>query len=253
MIIKRGRGQKKGQVMVFVVLAVLIVGVIAVLFFLKARPQAGVADTVEVSVEEEIESCLKDSLREAVLLVEKHGGSVEGKGIMYGGSLRNYLCYTNRNIVPCVNHRPLLLDYVEGQISEHVLDQLGACEGVVENLRNEGYTVYVGSAKVESEIVEDRVAVMLNWKLEISKSEFEIVFENFEAVVSSRLYSLIDVARRIIDVEASKKEWHFVGLPTMVNDPSVRIYKIARGDSTVYRIEKGGEEFVFAVRGKVLP
>src|SRR3989344_2024659 len=104
------RDDKKSQVTIWIILAIVIVALIALLFVLKI-PQKFIFPS---SPEIQLKDCIEPELDKAVKEVIARGGSINPvNSIMYGGEKIEYLCYTNQYYQTCSNQQPLLRQHIE--------------------------------------------------------------------------------------------------------------------------------------------
>src|SRR3989338_1392512 len=102
---KRGT---RGQLTIFIIVAILVVAIVALLFaFPKLRTAVGFEKPE--SPENFIQTCLEDTIKENVELISSQGGSLEpSPSVEYLDEKIQYLCYTPQKYQACVVQIPFL-------------------------------------------------------------------------------------------------------------------------------------------------
>ena len=119
-------GNRRGQVALFVIIAIVIVGSLIALYAIRIAPEA------EISVEENprpfMERCVKEVIEEAVEIMLPQGGYIEPESYhAYEGSKVAYLCYNEELHKTCVNQEPLFIDHLGNEIEEYSKDGVVGC------------------------------------------------------------------------------------------------------------------------------
>lgn len=175
---------EKGQVSVFVILGVMIIGIVVGYFIVNSESFNFGQERVDPQVRpvySMVDNCLENVGEDAIEYVSQSGGYYLLPEISTDLDIPYYI-YDGENRVPSKED-------VEGQISLYVLDNLGDCVSFDEF---DDFEIVIGSVGIDSEIKEDRVKVKLNYELSIKKDEKTYEIENFEVEIPTRL----DVAYR---------------------------------------------------------
>ena len=129
--------EKKGQVTIFIIIAILIIGAAVTIYLLipKAETEA-VFDAG--NPQGFIQTCLEDEIEKTVDLVSSQGGSVNPEHIiLYEDNRVEYLCYTTEYYLPCKIQRPLLTEHIEDEIRNDISEEVEVCfNNLQENYRN---------------------------------------------------------------------------------------------------------------------
>lgn len=254
---QRGSGRllrldKKAQVALFVVIAVILVAVIALLIFLK--PEIGLGFK-KINAPAYVESCIKDSASEAISLVSIHGGSIQPQEYAtYSGRSVAFLCYTKEYYKRCTNLQPMLKYNVEDEIKNYVLPKVDKCINELKtNLDKQGYLVTPGILKLTTTIKPGKVVIDAEMPLNIEKGEEKQRFENYQVILLSPLYEQVMLAQEIVNSEITYGD--FEQLTYMFENKQMDIDKTRYNEITFYILKsrQGGNEFVFAVRSAVTP
>ena len=198
MLKKEGR---KGQVTIFIIIAIIIVSVGALLYFFVPSIRNSIGTRIE-NPNDFIDTCVKDKLRESVELVSANGGSIEPEHtVNYKGEEIEYLCYTNRDFVLCSVEQPFLRKHIEEEIYDNIRDVAVECFGDLEKVyRNRGYDVNLEPFEMKVELLPKRVVVTFNSELVLTKGETER-YEQFVVFMNNNLYELVGIANSILEKE----------------------------------------------------
>ncbi len=243
---------KRSQVAIFIIIAILLVAAIVIVYLLWKPPttRPDVSDP-----ELYIKECMKDSVKEAVSILPKQGGSIKPElTIMYKGDNFTYLCYNQGFYNPCINQRPLLIEYEEKEIGDYIEEEVNKCfTDLKDGLEGKGYDVYMGDMKIKTELQSKRVIVDAERKLTITKGGATKSFNGFEVKVATPLYELSEIAMEIVNQEA--QFCNFENLGFMIIYPAYDIRKDNVDGSLLYKVKEleSQQEFKFAVRGCVMP
>jgi len=243
---------KKGQVTLWIILAIVIVALI--LLFFNTRIRTGIKGIFTPSTPVgQLQSCVEDKLEEAVGLVSARGGSIEpANSVMYQGEEVEYLCYTNQYYKTCANQRPLLRQHVEREILDYIKPEVVSCiDTLKENLRGKGYDVS-GKQEISISIIPNNVKVIVSG-VNVRKADAGEFYEEFEVVKNSKLYSLIMISTSILNFEASLGDSDI--MTYMIYYPNLKVEKMKLGDGTkIYKLSYSEEDkFVFASRSLSWP
>ncbi len=207
---KRG-ASKKGQVTLFIIIAVIIVALV-VLVLVLLQPQifkigvpTGVTDP-----EAYIQDCLMPQFEETMTLVEKQGGYYKIPPIMEAYQT-SCLCLTYQatkpdTCGPC-NLESFSHAFVEGEIKKGITQYSACVESMKQAFRDRGFEVTEGSRpSLEVAILDNRVVLNISHDVTFRKGDTVLRYKNFEVPINSRLYTFIDVATNILKMEQKGQE-----------------------------------------------
>jgi hypothetical protein len=249
--------EKRGQVTVYVILALVIVVLAVVLYFFS--PRIGTILGGDAEPDDYIRDCVLPALDEGLDLVSKQGGYVSPEGsVLYQGSQVKYLCYTSHYHVPCYVQQPLLVSHVENELSEYVEEKARECvSDLREYYEGRGYSVSGGTTvEVNVDVVPGRVEVAVDSPMTFSKDDNVQDFKAFRFGKASEMYSLLMTAVSIIDFESTYGDSETTLYMQYYPDLQVKKTKAYLGDGgTIYTIKnvKTSEEFTFASRSLAWP
>jgi hypothetical protein len=253
---KRGSWfSNKGQVTIFIIIAIIIVGAVVLIYFLAPKTKVGTGFDANNPVGF-IQNCLQDEIGKTVDLVSSQGGSINpGFSYTYQGEKVEYLCYTSEYYRTCVVQQPLLKQHIESEIKDGISGKAEACfNSLQENYKNEGYTVNLQIGKTTVELLPKRVVTRFdNYTLTISKGD-TARYNSFNVVLNNNLYELVSIANSIIDWETRYGDAETTIYMSYYKD--LKVEKLKQQDGTTIYIltdRNIGNKFRFASRSVALP
>lgn len=253
---------KRGQVTIFVIIAIVIVASIAV--FLSFRegiisPQIG--ESTEENPAGFLETCMRDKITEVIDILYSRGGSVSNplnKTFQFDEEIFptdiSYLCYTGNYFIPCTNQETMLIQNIKEDIKNYVSSDAKNCfDKLTASLNNEGFVVDARYDGINVDMIDGKVIINFDAELALTKSGETTKQTEFDIVRLSRLYDAATIAQEISSQEAKYCNFEYVGY--MLLYPQWSIDKLRTSDSSIiYSIKHQDDEnkFRFAVRGCVI-
>ncbi len=245
---------KKGQVTIFIIIAIVIIvlGILLYLFYpkIKAATEFGAKNPSAF-----IQSCIEDKIKETADILSLQGGSINPEHYFtYNDINIEYLCYTNKNYDTCIIQQPLLKQHIESEIKNNTQDEAEACfQDLKESYEKKGYNVNLVEGETLVELLPERIVTTFKNELTVTKGESER-YETFSVVLNNNLYELISIANSIIAWEATYGDAD----PRiyMTYYPDLKVEKNLRDDGTriyVLTNRDKGNKFQFASRSLVFP
>jgi len=199
----------RGQVTIFIIIAIVIVGGVIVYFSLRS-------DRVEsLSVEmrpvyDYYLSCIESHTRDGISLLGEQGGYIELPAFEPGSAYRPFSSQLNFLGQPVpywmyVSGNNLLREQVptksgmEEQLAEYVRERVGDCD--FSDFEQAGYDVYVDEGLVDIDVNEYDVAVGVGSRLTIYLGNQSAVVSDHELSVDSKLGRFYDLAKDVYDYE----------------------------------------------------
>ena len=247
-----GKFKKRGQVTIFIILAIAILVVLVLLFlnrgsFVVSQDQSPVY---------QIQQCMSDAAKQGIEIMNSQGGSMNpAPSYQYNGSRIQYLCYTNQYYGNCVMQKPLLKEDYEKELTTIVQPKVNSClNSVKDSLVQNGYTVNYKTPSVSVQLVMNSVVISANnLSLDITKSNTE-KYDSVKTQINSNLYNMLMIASSISDTEAHYGRTEIMSY--MMNYPQLKVDKLPQDDGTkiyILNYKDTGEKFIFAIRSQVLP
>jgi len=238
---------KKGQVTVFVIVAIVIVSVVLV-FFLWIQPTY----FSELGGRLDFEGCVGDAVEQAIDELGPNAGFVDpGFVYAYDGDEFVYLCYTPEYYVTCTVQVPFLKNVFDEQMEILIRDKIDSCyENSVDDLRAQGRDVVVGVVDYDVLIEPGVVRVEISAPTSVGSQSFS----RFNVGVNSPIYEMLMIATSILQSEAALGGADIDSIRLFYPDYSVS--QIKRGDgTTVYILEHKviGTKYQFASRSLAWP
>jgi len=241
------RMEKKGQLTLFILIALILVSVI-LLFFLWLQPTY----LFEESGGLKFENCVRDALEETIDELSVNAGFINPAFTYpYNGEDFTYLCYTEAYYQTCVVQVPFLKNTFEEQAEKDLRDVIDGCySSSIADLKAQGFEVKSG--KVEYEVLlEPGVArVQVSAPTTVGSQKFA----RFNIKLNSHIYEMLMISTSILQYESQLGDSDVTSMMALYQD--YIIDKIKRGDgTTVYILEDKilGTKFQFASKSLVWP
>ena len=247
--------ERGGQVTIFIIIAIIIIGIVISLYFLI--PRAGTEAVFDAANPAGfIQTCLEDEIENTVETLSLQGGTIVPEHyFLYQDNKIEYLCYTAEDYKTCSVQRPLLKQHIESEIKEDISGEVETCfNNLQENYRNEGYTVNLETGKTTVELLPKRVVTKFgDYVLRVSKGETAI-YDSFNVILNNNLYELTSIANSIIDWETNYGDAETTIYMTYYKDLKVEKKKQQEG-TTIYILtdRNNGNKFQFASRSVAFP
>ena len=251
---KRGEKikKKRGQVTIFIIIAILIV-VGIIVYFLWVGPTY-----VEKKVErlKGFDGCVQDAIDDEMENLGKQGGFIAPEfSYLYNGENIAYLCYTNLYYKPCIMQQPFLKQNFEAELKRLIAEEVNNCyDGSISELKARGYEIKKGAVSFDVSLEPSQAVVIINAPTSVSSAAGGQRFSKFDAKIPSPIYNMLMIATSILQYETRFGDSDVTNL--MVFYPEFIIDKIKRSDgTTVYIITDKQTEtkFQFATRSFAWP
>lgn len=251
---------KKGQVTVWIIIAVILLASILLFLFLRnERTEPGIViQGSEFSPEQFLTQCTSGYVDEVTSIILPQGGLVSPLNYRQFDSVNvEYLCENVGFYEPCINQHPVLMQEIKKQIDEYVTPRIDNCfnELKVEmEKRGAGVVLDVGEPEVEIKLGEDRIFVTIDKGLTIEELGNTRVFEQFEVEVTNPTYNLAMIAMEIAAQEADYCYFEYVGYRILYPRYIVRPYVLS-DPTKIYKITdtKSGRFMQIAIRSCAIP
>jgi len=251
--------EKRGQVTIFIILAIVIVavGVLVYLFYPKIQSSFSL-NTDDPSTY--LRNCIRGDLEGVVNDVSLRGGNLNpGDYFLYDDEKISYLCYTNQNYRPCVMQYPLLEQHISEEIKINIIENVDSCfDGLKENFENKGYEVKLKKGETIVELLPKRVIVKFEHELSLKKGENVLRYGGndnrmISVALNNNLYELISITNSILNFEATDGDAEVITYMDYYRDLKVEKKKQSEG-TTIYVLtdKNNGNKFQFASRSYVL-
>ncbi|VVB78249.1 Uncharacterised protein [uncultured archaeon] len=243
----------RGQITIFIILALIIV--VAILFFFALKQPAKPQVYDENNPQSYIEQCTRDAVSEAIGILSPQGGDINPRGsVLYDGVDRVYLCYNNDFYKRCVNQRPMLVEHLEDQITEFIRPKVADCFKSLEMKLEKRYTIETEDMNLRTRLYPRQITVEIDKKFKMSREDKVININQFRMNMISPLYNFAEIGMEIANQQA--QYCHFDDLGFMIFYPSFDVTSTKTGESdNIYTIKERAtnQQFTFATRSCLLP
>ncbi len=248
---------KKGQVTIWIILAIGIVVMIGLLFvvFNKDRPVVGESVDYE-NPEAFIEQCVRKAIGDAEEIIIGKGGVLETRNaVSYNNESVEYICKKIGNFEPCIQQHPSLLAEITNDLHDYSFPIIDSCfNSLKKELEKRNEIVEMSELELDVKVTSGKIQVDVFREFNVEGRTESRKYEKFETSLRSDLYLLATTALEIARDEAKSCYFEYVGY--MALHPELKINKITLGDNTrIYGIEgvKSGQKMNIAIRGCAIP
>ncbi len=247
---------KRGQMAIWVIVAMAIVISIVLFFFLRGDIKPETSERVEENPSGFISNCVKENANNAADIILPQGGFANPKHSKhYNGINISYLCYNAGNYNPCINEHPILINEIKDEIKNYIAPRIEQCFEIYKfEMEKRNAIVELGVMNLELKLAPDRIFVDIEREVDIKSKEESFSYDKFDIEIISPLYDLARVAMEIASQEAEYCYFEYVGY--MILYPKYRIQRDILSDSTeIYTIidKNSAKEMNIAIRSCVIP
>jgi len=247
---------KKAQVTIFIIIAVVLVAIIILFFVLRGKVELPIITPSMPNPQEYIEKCVKENTEKAVEIMMPQAGYLQPENYkLYKDVKIGYLCYNKNYYQPCINQEPLYLEHLKQEIKTYITSKIEDCfYSLKQDYKKKNYGVELGSGDIDVQLNPKQINIEINRKLSVSKNEETKTYEKFKVKAVSPLYDLAVITQEIVNQEAKFCYFEYLGF--MLLYPEYSIEKIDLGGETkIYQIKEkiSGKQLNFAVRSCAMP
>ena len=239
---------KRGQLTIFIIVAILVVVGIVAVFWLMER--VDVEAPADLNPKQFVQKCVRDVVADSVEKMLENGGQrVPSQAISYLGAEWNYLCYQADYYQSCYNLHPMLEFLIEEEIREDTKEAVQVCFDLMrDDFESKGFDVSGGATSYSIDLLPGNVEINLEKRVDVVRGDSSQSFEDFDSDILSPIYELVRIAREIVNSESQFCHFEYNGY--MLLYPDYEIRRIDYSDSKIYRVidRRTEAEFKFAVR-----
>lgn len=249
-------GNKKGQMTIWIIVAITFVLAIVLFFFFRGEIRPAIEEKIGENPRNYITSCVKKNVEDVVDIILPRGGFIFPEhGKLYNDINISYLCYNSGNYNPCVNEHPMLLNEIKNEIKNYIEPRIEQCfQDYKREMAKRNMNVLIGPMKLGVELGPERVYVDIKREIKIGQKEENYNLNNFDVEVISPIYDLARVAMEIASQEAEFCYFEYVGY--MILYPKFKINLDIMSDSTkiyIIKDKKSEKEMNIAIRSCAIP
>jgi hypothetical protein len=252
---KRGR---KAQVTLFVILAIVIVGIVLAVYFLipKTKPPANSSEPLNPTAY--LQSCYNDNLEPYLSEISLQGGYFQPSPffkIIEDGDEIKMQFLSSQGII----QKPLIEQDIEDQLETKMKSIAKNCiKNYAAGLITKGNQVTTCNPNLltlDITLEPDKVFSNVTCKINITtKDDKKLAFSQFSIYQDSQLYGVVSLARDILNAERTNNIQEVLELIVnyQLSHPEVLIFREERTQTPyqdiTYRIIYGENKFYFAIR-----
>jgi len=253
---KQNSSEKKAQVTIFIIIAIMIVVGILLMFLFWGDIESFTEYHIEENPEPFLDSCIEPHVKEAAEIISHQGGYINTTFYrIYEGERISYLCYNVNNYLQCVNQQPMLIQHIKREIYRYIEDDVENCfQELKLNLEKQGAVVDLKDGSFEVELKSKKILINIERDLAITKADKTYKFEKFNSIIKHPIYDLSLVAQEIVNQES--RFCNFVQEGYMIFYNQFDIDKLRTWDRLlIYTItdRQSKEYFRFAIKGCTAP
>ncbi|HKL23395.1 MAG TPA: hypothetical protein VJ895_01455, partial [Candidatus Nanoarchaeia archaeon] len=202
--------KKKGQVTIFIILAIIIVVVALSIFFFRGKISSpGIPANIE-PIQTNFLNCIERGTLAGISILESNGGYIENPDFVPGSTYMPfsseldflgiqipYWHYISGNNIE-VEQVPSLED-MEGQLGNYLEQKLVNCN--FEEYLTRGYSVDMGVPEVEVDIKDKEVFVEVDAGLTVGLGDEYYLMDDFSVEIDSFLGTLYQDAKKVYELE----------------------------------------------------
>jgi len=247
--------QKKGQVTIFIIIAIILVALVLLVYSFYPQISAGLGFAAS-NPQSYIQSCIEKDIQEVVMNLSLQGGNLNPENyVLYQNQKIDYLCYIGEDYLPCVVQKPLLKESIESQIQEAIEGKAIMCfNSLEESYGKKGYSVNLKRGSMIVELLPQKIVTTFDYSLNLVKGQDAESYDVFRVVLNNNLYELTSIADSIIEMETVYGDAETTIYMDYYHDLKVDKKQKADG-TTIYIISERDTEnkFQFASRSVVWP
>jgi hypothetical protein len=245
---------KKGQMVIFVIIALGIVVGFLIYLALKLNT-AGISPTFE-SPQQFIQKCVRDATLEAVNKMLPQGGFVNVTNYQKWDNINvEYLCQNLGNYRPCISQHPSFINDEKTEIEKYIKPRVENCFSELKAAREKQKETFdYGPMNLRVDLAHGKIIVNIERETKIKIRDESISVNNYDAFVDSPLYDLANVANDIATSQGKYCYFEYNGY--MLLYPRWKINVNTMSDSTkIYEIKdiKSGNKMNIAIRSCGVP
>ncbi len=245
---------KRGQLTIFIILAIAIIFVLIVLFLNRSDFKS--LFNLQ-SPSEQIIECTQNSLKQAIDIISFQGGSLNPENFfLYKDNKIEYLCYTQEDYRPCKMQKPILKSAIESEIKKYSEPKIKECiESVKRTLEDKGDIVSLKEPVVSIELLPNNVLAEIDLDLQINSQDSTESYKIIKADIGSKLYEFSAIASKIVNDEVTLGDSETLAY-MLTNKHWLKVEKKKQSEGTKIYIltnRESGDEFWFATRSYAMP
>jgi len=204
------RGNKRGQVTIFIIIAIIIVAAVGVFFIVRSQQQTAKVPASIQPAYQAFLSCLQDDALSGVSILESNGGYITlpkfeaGSSYMPFSSQLNafgspipYWYYVSGNNIE--RQQVPTKSQMEQQLGSYIDGKIRNC--VLNDYYQQGFHIDLGEPNTKVSIGTNQISIDLSMNMNINKESDSAVISDHKITIASPLGDLYNSALKIYDYE----------------------------------------------------
>lgn len=243
--------RKKGQVTLFVILALLLVGIIFFIYSFYVSPKT---NSTYANMPP-LDKCISQKVNAEIIELGLSAGVLNSNfNSQYQGENYTNLCYTTDYYKPCVVQYPFLVHKFEESLYQRMRPIIQDCyDKAIDDLNSRGEAVSIGKITSSISITPYNVEITVNAPTVSSNDGASAYTKKIVVRTPSDIYNSLSVANAILQFETSYGDSEVSEF--MFYYPDLKIEKIRRDNGVkIYIIDnKKDIKYRFATRSYAWP
>ena len=252
----------RGQLTIFVIMAILLVASVALVFSLtKSSVTPGISASEDPAGF--IRTCAEESASQAEKLLLEHSGFIDPNGgssfVNYNNNLIAWMCYTPNYDDLCTNKHPMLRAEIEKQIYNYIKPKIDSCFSQMKSELSRYDYKDETQLNLSVQLLPNIIKINIGKKISYVKDNQKVTAEDFDSRVNSPLFNFvldsIEIANQEVNCNCPEDSCNADILRMNADDPRFEINKPAYTSTgmEVYSIAErlSGKQIQFALRNCV--
>lgn len=244
--------ERRGQIGVFVIIAIVIVAIVVVFLLFRDARLPGTEE--RETPQQFFSSCMESVVKPVLAEIASQGGYRNPEGfIVYNETKVPYLCYTSEYFKPCVIQQPDPLGNFERALNDVLTAEAERCASEFERaFEQRGYSVSRTTTRVNASFVPGQLHLEVAAPMTLSR-DVSRTYKTFDFAYGSEYYDLLAIATSILDFESTYGDSETTTYLRYYPDLKIQKTKLADG-SKIYTLSNilTDEHFTFATRSLAL-
>ncbi len=181
---------KKGQLTIFIIIAVLIISVIVLFFAFKQNLIKKEISPEEIApIKNFVDECVEERAELTLEIISKGGGYYSLPKFSTNSGVTYYI-KDGKNYMPSK-------ELIEKEISENLKQNIPGCAGNFSNFPD--YIIEKENISIKTKILGDKINLDIDYPLVIKKENSSAIINNFDVVLPTRLGVIYNSAQQIVN------------------------------------------------------
>lgn len=229
---------KKAQLTIFIIMALIVVVVIAIIF---AIYNLGILKLgLLENPEDYISDCAHDALEEIeerVLETNGYPNTNLTNMMIYRGEKVPYLCKVSEFNAPCIIQEPVFDAKIKKEMIEYITPRINECfEELIKDYERAGYEISTNDTEININFESEEIVAIISKDLVLRKEDEIRAYNKFQGKLNSPLYRIIDTIKYIVNFESALCQFSYINW--MRANPDIKLTLFRASDQTkIYTIE----------------